>query len=143
MFWTRAKQTDKSCFEFRIVNTVKDHINGGVHNCKKAGSWIKIDGSDLFNPIILLRQGWNVPAKWVTKVKDKNKTQWHFYHFLKFLISMLYFNFLIIFYNSGKGRGAYSLSAFEYSSSSSLITTGSGFDQGQNKRTKVVLNSGL
>ena len=56
---------------------------------------------------------------------------------------MLYFNFVTIFYNSGKGRGVYSLSPFEYSSSSSWITTGSGFDQGQNKRTKVVLNSGL
>ena len=55
---------------------------------------------------------------------------------------MLYFNFVTIFYNSGKGRGVYSLSPFEYSSSS-WITTGSGFDQGQNKRTKVVLNSGL
>ena len=32
----KGKKIDKSCFEFRIVNTVKDHINEGVHNSKNA-----------------------------------------------------------------------------------------------------------
>ena len=98
----------------------------------------------LFNPIILLLQGWNISAEMSYK---RQRQKWDpitsFWFFYLILMTMLYFNFLTIFYNSGKGRGAYSLSSLEYSSSSSWITTGSGFDQGQNKRTKVVLNSGL
>ena len=33
----------------RIVKTVKDHINGRVHNFKNTASWIKINESNMFS----------------------------------------------------------------------------------------------